>query len=99
MAKQMNDIGLVEDDLQTAAGDFVVAESTLQHQRQLIANNKGDFKEQPTICVGAYSYIDDEPGYGALAREISKEYSRDNLTINSINVTQAGVIQTDAVYE
>jgi len=52
-----NELG---EDLATAAGDFTVVESTGQHQRQLIMNAPGEFKQNPAICVGAPLYIDDE---------------------------------------
>ena len=50
MARQMTDIGLDSDeDLGAISGDFTVLDSTSQHQRQLVLNNKGDFKQNPSI--------------------------------------------------
>jgi len=89
MARQMQDIKLagvitggyeVGEDLAIAAGDFVNVESTAQHQRQLIMNNKGDFKQNPTICVGAFTYVDDEGGQGVV-RDIVQQFMQDGMEV------------------
>jgi hypothetical protein len=98
MATQMMDIGLAEDaDLRIASGDFDIDESTAVHQQQLILNNKGDFKQNPTICVGVFDYIDDEH-FQELARAISIEFTRDGMEVKSIRISQAGIISSDAYY-
>lgn len=96
MPTQMMDIGLVNDDLDMQQGDFTNVESTLQHQRQLLINGKGAFKENPTICVGLFEYIDDEDYNGAMAA-VRVEFPRDGMTINSININ-GGNINIDAYY-
>jgi hypothetical protein len=99
MAKQMFDISLGDDeqpDIQ--AGDFVIAESTAQHQRQLILNNKGDFKQNPTIGVGAFDYFDDEHKQD-LIRAISVEFSKDGMDVQSIKLGKDGVLQSDSFYK
>lgn len=99
MAKQMTDIVLTEDeDIQVLAGDFTLSESTSQHQRQLILNNKGDFKQFPTLCVGAFEYFDDE-NFQGLIRAISVEFTRDGMDVKSVNLSPAGVIVSDAFYK
>jgi proteasome assembly chaperone (PAC2) family protein len=98
MATQMIDISLATDeDLLILSGDFSAIESTGQHQRQLILNNKGDFKQNPTICVGAFEYLDDE-NFRELIRAISKEFMRDGMEVKGIDVTKNGSISTDAFY-
>ena len=95
----MIDIGLDEtEDLRIAAGDFLSQESTAQHQRQLILNNKGDFKQFPTICVGAFEYFDDE-NFQGLIRAISIEFARDGMDVKSVNLSPGGVINSDAFYK
>src|SRR4051794_367372 len=97
MARDMMDIGLVSDDLAITAGDFDMIESTAEHQKEVILNNKGDFKQNPTICVGAFNYLDeDEPQN--IIRAISVEFSRDGMDVNSV-VLSAGIIKTTAVYK
>jgi len=101
MAKLMNDISLIEsgvgEDLAVVAGDFAIVESTAMHQRQLILDSKGDFKQNPTIGVGAFGYIDDE-GPNDLIRAISVEFARDGMDVASVGLLPSGNIQTDAFY-
>ena len=102
MARLMNDIGLVPvdggEDLAIVAGDFVVVESTAQHQSQLILNNKGEFKQNPSICVGAFDYLDGE-GYGDLIKEISREFAGDGMDVKGVALGGDGVIKSDAFYK
>ena len=99
MAKEMIDIGLDEaEDLNIRDGDFIAEESTAQHQRQLILNAKGEFKENPTIGVSAFEYFDDE-NLNDLIRAISVEFSRDGMDVQSIKISPQGIIQSDAFYK
>lgn len=99
MATEMMDILLSEDfDLKIALGDFSAGESTAQHQQQLILNNKGDFKQNPTTCVGVVDYLDDEHFF-ELVRAISVEFSRDGMDVKSITISPGGVINSDAYYQ
>jgi len=94
----MIDIGLDNsEDLEISGGDFLSVESTPQHQRQLILNNKGDFKQNPTICVGAFDYLDDE-NFQELTRAISIEFARDGMDVKSVILSSAGIINCDAFY-
>jgi hypothetical protein len=98
MAKQMIYVGLSDDeDLKITAGDFSVEESTAQHQQQLLLNGKGDFKENPTLCVNAFSYLDDEHFQG-LIRAVNIEYTRDGMEIRRVSLLPNGTISSDAVY-
>ena len=98
MARQMIDIALdTNEDATIVSGDFVQEESTAQHQRQLILNNKGDFKQNPTICVGVSEYTDDE-NFSSLIRAISVEFTRDGMDVKSITLSPAGIIKSDAFY-
>lgn len=101
MAKQMMDIGLAPvtggEDLLEMAGDFLVMESTAMHQQELILNNKGDFKQNPAICVGAFDYLDDER-FNDLIRAISIEFTKDGMDVKSVAQGANGVINSDAFY-
>jgi hypothetical protein len=98
MATKMIDIGLTDTaDAAIAAGDFTTTESTGQHQKQLILNNKGDFKQNPSLCVGVFEYFDDEQMQN-LVRAISVEFTKDGMNVKSVLLDQAGVINTDAYY-
>lgn len=99
MAKQQIDIGLdADDDIVIALGDLMAEESTAQHQRQMIMNNKGDFKQYPTTCVGALEYIDDE-NFSALIRAISVEFTKDGMDVQSIRLLPGGIVTSDAYYK
>jgi hypothetical protein len=98
MATQMIDIGLSEDyDLGIEGGDFFSEESTAQHQTQLLLNNKGDFKQNPTICVGVIEYMDDEH-FQNLIRAISVEFTRDGMDVKRVQLSPEGYIKSDAYY-
>lgn len=98
MPTQMIDITLdSNEDLDITNGDFLSTESTAQHQRQLILNNKGDFKQNPSICVGAFSYFDDE-NFQGLVRAVSIEFSKDGMNVQQVQLSPAGIINSDAFY-
>lgn len=95
----MMDIGLsTDEDSDILLGDFTVVESTAQHQRQLILNNKGDFKQNPTVGVGAFEYFNDE-GLQELIRAVSIEFTRDGMDVQRITLSPAGVLQSEATYK
>lgn len=99
MVKEMNDIALDSvDDLLIENGDFDVTESMANHQRQLLLNDKGDFKEQPTICVGTPRYFDDEQ-LENLVRAINVEFTRDGMDVSEVSIDKNGIIRTDASYQ
>ena len=95
----MTDVGLgSNEDLAIISGDFTVFDSTSQHQRQLILNNKGDFKQNPSICVGAFDFLDDE-NLQVLIRTVSLEFTKDGMDVISISLSPNGVINSDAFYK
>jgi len=99
MAKQQLDTGLdADEDLVIVFDDFTIVESTAQHQRQLIMNNKGDFKQNPTACVGALEYLDDE-NFRELIRAISIEFTKDGMDVVSVQLLPEGIINSDAYYK
>jgi hypothetical protein len=99
MAREMKDISLDEgDDLLIDSGDLLMVESTAAHQRQLLLNNKGDFKENPTICAGVFNYLNDE-NFEGMIRAINVEFCRDGMTVSDIKLNRDGSIETNAVYQ
>lgn len=92
------DILLNDDfDLQLVAGDFVVGESTAQHQKLLILSDKGEFKEIPMRGVGSRRYLEDDTPDN-LAREIRTEFAADGMTVNKIQIAADLTIQVGANY-
>ena len=77
-----------DGDLLVVNGDFVRGESTAEHQRSLLLDNKGEYKQNPTACVGVLNYIDDDTN--ALPREIVKEFMADGMEVSNLKVEQAG---------
>ena len=107
MARQMMDIGLVPvmaagvqvgEDCAVVAGDFTVVESTQIHKWELIQNNKGDFKQNPTICVGVLDYTDDE-GINDLVAAITDQFVLDGMDVKSIAMNAGGGINPVAYYK
>lgn len=83
-------------DLDYVNGEIVRGESTLQHQQLLILCAKGEFKESPTTCVGAYGYLKDNDVSGFLG-EVKKEFERDGMEIKSLSLID-GKLNVDAQY-
>ncbi len=99
MAKDMIDFKEDEnDDLFIENGDFVFEESTKAHQRDLILSEKTEWKENPTVGVGAINYLDDDNPLSIL-QAIALEFTRDGMRVNSIKPGANGNIITDAHYE
>lgn len=93
MAKDVFDILLGDDeDLLIApapigiGGDFVVGESTAQHQKLLLLTGPGDWKQNPMAGVNAESFTDDEGMQVpiAIGREIAKQFMADGMEVESL---------------
>jgi hypothetical protein len=92
------DILLTEDlDLKIQNGDFVLGESTAQHQKLLILSDKGEYKENPMRGVGSRRYLEDSKA-DALAREVRQEFVGDGMNLNTIKIGENGTIEVDAFY-
>lgn len=83
-------------DLLITGGDITVGESTVQHQELLIVTNKGEWKESPTVAVGADSFLKDEDTAGLFA-EIKEQFEKDGMKFNKI-VNENGKTKIDAPY-
>lgn len=93
----MKDILLNTDlDLQFSNGDLVIGESTKQHQELLMLSKKGDWKENPTIGIGAPGFLKDED-YDGLLAEIKKEFERDGMVVRSVSYDNEK-LNVDAYY-
>ena len=99
MAKRKMDIGLGNHRrLVIVNGDFVIVESTGEHQVQLLLNGKGDFKDNPTIGVGVLDYINDED-IKDLPGVVSQQYTQDGMEVKSVTMSVTGIINSDAYYK
>jgi len=89
MAKQMLDIGFAPDgDLLITGGDLTIQESTAEHQRSLLLENPGEYKQNPTICVGVNNYIDDDTN--SLGRDVVQQFMGDGMKVKNTNTNPAG---------
>jgi hypothetical protein len=92
------DILLTENlDLMFAEGDFVIGESTAQHQKILILSEKGEFKAVPMRGVGTRRFLEDDTPDN-LAREIRTEFTADGMEVTKIKIAADLTIQVDANY-
>lgn len=95
----MNDILTDEnDDLSARNGDFIVGKSNVQHQRHLIIADKGQYKQNPTIGVGAQGYLDDED-FQDLVRAIQKEITADGQQVKKLKIDANGKIIIEADFK
>lgn len=84
-------------DLQyNANGEIIRGESTEQHQQLLVLCAKGEFKESPATCIGAYGYLKDNDVAGFLG-EVKKEFERDGMEVKSLDFTE-GILKINAAY-
>ncbi|AWG24828.1 hypothetical protein [Flavobacterium kingsejongi] len=92
------DLKLTQDlDIEIINGDFMIGESSYQHQKTLILSDKGEFKEYPMRGVAARRYLEDgKPD--DLAREIRQEYVIDGMLVNTLKIGNGGQIEVDAFY-
>ena len=86
-----------EDDIHIENGDLAVSESTATHQRQLLLNNKGDFKENPSVCAGVFNYLNDE-NFEGLIRAVNVEFCRDGMTVSDVELDADGLIKVNGTY-
>jgi len=94
----MMDLALTANgDVAVNAGDFMVVESTAEHQKELLLNYPDEFRQNPGICVGAWNYIDDE-NFFDLVRQMSLKFAQDGMQVNGILVLPNGHLRSDAYY-
>lgn len=79
-----------------ANGDLVVANAEQQHQQLLLDTAKGDWKENPTVGVGAATWLKDHKLNG-LTAEVKKEFERDGMRVENVTVTD-GELKVNAHY-
>jgi hypothetical protein len=78
-------------------GDFVVGESTRQHQELLLLIEKGELRQYPLSGVGIRSQLLDE-NPAAVRAEIKRQFELDGMKV--LEVSGSGLtIKTEAIYE
>lgn len=93
------DIKLTDElDADITEGDFVIGESTLQHQLLLLKLKKGDLKEHPLACVGVEWYLKDED-FGGLTGEVKRECESDGMKVLKVLLNADGKLTLEAFYD
>jgi hypothetical protein len=84
-------------DLAVKDGDFVIGDSTIQHQQLLLMSQKGEWKEKPMVGVGIENYLNDDTT-NDMMNEISDQFEKDGMKVTSVN-TVDGKLQIESSYE
>ena len=93
----MEDILLDDnDDLMFEGGDIAVGDSTTQNKKQLIISDKGDWKANPLVGIGAANWLKDDDPDGLLA-ETKLQFEKDGMTVIKLVLTD-GKLQENAHY-
>lgn len=90
----------LDGDVDFTGGDLQLAEScraTEQHKRDIILAAPGDFKESPTVGVGAVEYIQDEAPL--LLRDIRKQMQLDGMAVDRVELDGTGALIISGGYE
>ena len=78
-------------------GDFVIGDSTQQHQKHLLMAMPGDYKQSPLVGVGVAEQLDDE-NPDDLLRAIRTTFVQDGMTVKNLSIASNGNIEVDANY-
>lgn len=88
-------------DLWFDAGDIVVGESTLQHVRDILVAEKGDFTQFPLIGAGIFREVLNSEGEAGIRLIIQREMERDGLRVHRLRIEgglEPGAIDLEASY-
>lgn len=85
-------------DLRIENGDFVVGESSAQHQQLLLLLEKGELRQYPLTGVGLKNFLNDD-NLGELYQEIQKQFKADGLSVNRLKIYNDGQMELDASYQ
>lgn len=88
------DIDFTTGDLQTATAN----RATEQHKRDILLAAPGDFKEAPTVGVGAVEYLNDE-NPGLFLRDVRKQMQADGMTVERVEFDNDGGLVIEGGYE
>jgi len=80
------------------SGDFVIAESTRQHQEMLLLAYKGQFRQFPTVGAGIQQFFLEDATPDALKQEVIKQFELDGMQVDDIDIDTEGKIFVEAHY-
>lgn len=90
-----------DGDIDLSSGDLVWCDTeraTDQHKRDILLASPGDFKESPTVGVGAAEYLNDEAP-GLFLREVRKQMQADGIRIKRVAFAADGELEIQGSYE
>ena len=98
----MTDI-LLDDtfDVRIKDGDLVFGESTRQHQSLLLLTQYGEWRESPTVGIGAATWLQDELHGANLAAAIKTGFEGDGMTVQAVKSNRVNdklTLTTEASY-
>lgn len=98
----MRDLIFADDeDILILNGDLEIADSTIQHQFDLLKSAPGDWLFSPEIGVNVESFLDSEHTTKDLFRRIKFEFDRDGMQVDSIQIVKddfyQGIIASDTI--
>jgi len=88
---------IIEEDT-PGKGDFLIDESTKQHQALILLANKGEFRQSPLVGVGVSLYLEDDR-LGAMKSELQQQLYLDGMTVDELRIFNDGRVFIDASYE
>jgi hypothetical protein len=84
-------------DLSIANGDFVKAESTVQHKNLLFVTAAGEWRQYPMLGIGAVNFLQDDE-MGGIYTKIQEQYKLDGLKVSGLKVTADGKVTDNSYY-
>lgn len=97
MASTTQDIALSEDyDLFIEGGDFVVADSLLQHFQLILSTKQGDWKDSPLLGVN-YKETKNATNGEDMILKIKKNFAIDGIKVRKLIIDKDN-IDIDADY-
>jgi hypothetical protein len=87
----VNDIHLIDNELDFTGVDFVISDSDLQHQEDIISENTGAYKQFPTLGVGLIKYLNSSGSEGILRRSIQLNLQTDGYFVNEIKFSKNSI--------
>lgn len=91
---------LINDDgaMLVANGDLAIGYSNQQHQRHLLLFEKGSLKENITVGVGAFRYLESEL-QAEFLREVATQFAGDGLVVTKMEIAENGKFEIEADYK
>lgn len=88
----------VAGDVSAYEGDFIIGDSTRQHQVHLMLGCEGEYKQNETTGIGAINFIDDE-GPANFTRKTRQQFTQDGMDVEQLSMDSTGKLNIKADYK